>query len=72
MEWINVKDKLPDKLDHGQYIYVLGCFKTGGAVAKKPKYFVRQIQWLFGMFRDNGQKKFPTYWMPLPKPPEDI
>jgi len=64
MEWISVKDGLPEtKLDENVLVYT-----TSGVVisrlVKEYGNFVWQLPW--GNFTEDV-----THWMPLPKPPQD-
>lgn len=73
MEWISVKERLPENSDNvlcwlGDVI-LMGTYHPDKANTKES--------WAF-FFSDNGRQfdgywqKFLTHWMPLPEPPKDL
>ena len=65
MEWINVKDKLPDK-----HMNVIAWAPDG---YDQTKRLVRETYYMRGSFYVNGlhmpELRGVTHWMPLPEPP---
>lgn len=75
MEWISVKDRLPEYKGAGDEQIVI---VTGLEIGRRYVYYARA--------HDYGEKKDPneifsvggwsdmnvTHWMPLPDPPEDL
>jgi hypothetical protein len=57
MEWINFKDRLPDKE------YILGCNEEG----MMHSFFDKDNPWHMCEWNDFQ----PTHWIPLPEPPEE-
>lgn len=63
MEWISVKDRLPDIAD-----FVLGRVKQKGYNA----YFETVMLCRWNFWADHhGDRVNVTHWMPLPEPPKE-
>ena len=66
MEWISVKDSLPDK--NGLY---LCCWK---ALCDANSWIVRIGDWRFegwmNLYDEPYKEGLITHWMPLPEPPK--
>ena len=86
MEWIPVTEKLPE-LDEMVWLYengriFIGCrshFDNEGWLwcrADEPAEYRQALKEKFGdgwdMAPESDDDYKPTYWMPLPKPPEDL
>ena len=68
MEWINVKDKLPE---NGQQVDVW----RGGHMQFRDTeiYYLDDADWDCGFYFDNSFESevcTVTHWMPLPEPPK--
>lgn len=63
MEWISVKNKLPEPL-----VDVLCTFNDGGY---KPKIVDRGWMYYDGSWLDEPIYGKVTHWMPMPEPAED-
>ncbi len=71
-EWISVKDKLPEKSDHNDYLITDGEHFYVGHYRYKAKAWDHSILgWIQGMYADTGETYDVniTHWMPLPNPP---
>jgi len=80
MEWISVKDRLPEPYEY----CIVFAKKEGGEPS--PLSIARQYQGMWEMMSDQDQSNAVTSgdltwgmeghevtnWMPLPKPPEDV
>lgn len=68
MEWISVKDKVPEMnvlvLTYGNYEYVVGFLDEDKKWSAKDSDHETGEPWL----RDHGAV---THWMPLPKSPKN-
>ena len=62
MEWISVKDMLPD-----DFTYVLTCDCRGNI---NIMYHHHTFNKPFGIDRHNPRYYMVRYWCPLPKPPK--
>jgi len=65
MNWISVKDRLPEKC--GMYLLADGN-RVYGDYVRKQEIFMRDGKAYYEIVKDKG-KSF-THWMPLPEPPE--
>jgi hypothetical protein len=75
MEWISVKDRLPQyEDDYLTYIIDNGC-----SYRQQVQRFVKKPKTLKGMYGDSfthweltqWDDNIVTHWMPLPKPPKE-
>lgn len=64
MEWISVKDRLPE-VDQGILLYWNDDICTG-YLTKYGNDFI-----FCDGFTDDYEKEFVTHWMPLPEPPKN-
>tara|TARA_R110000851_G_scaffold253446_1_gene405882 strand:+ start:737 stop:1000 length:264 start_codon:yes stop_codon:yes gene_type:complete len=87
MEWINVKDRLPEEMAYvivhepvpeeqlNEYLDEMnesGNKIDGDVLNSVAACFYSKIQGVFFMGDTNGICSFtPTHWMPMPKPPTD-
>jgi len=69
MEWISVKDRLPEK--ELNYASVDCLFATGKRVLFGYLLYSRE-QWCEPSNGDYYDNDMVTHWMPLPKPPEKV
>jgi len=63
MEWISVKDRLPEK-KHGRFLITNGVYV-------KDSGWTPYYEDLWG-FNEAHDYFVVTHWMPLPKPPEKV
>lgn len=61
-EWINVKDRLPER-----YKSCIVCSEHGNI---RIGYYDRSDQWVESRYNGN-LVKYITHWMPLPAPPTE-
>ena len=73
-EWINVKDKLPAKGDHNDYLITDGehCY-VGHYRHNADAWDNSKLGWIQGVYADTGETYDIniTHWMPLPKLPNE-
>lgn len=76
MEWISVKDKLPEK--DGTYL-TINSYGRGGEIFGVGDYYTVTMFYGYMIRKYHSNKKifsnkcgndYVTHWMPLPKPPE--
>lgn len=67
MEWISVKDRLPEEHPH-RFEYVLVCKDNGVVLEAKFNTKISKF-----MKRESyvSLNHVVTHWMPLPEPPKD-
>lgn len=70
MEWISVKDRLPNEGD----IVVAWLFKKKEPACVRFERDKHGPIWyeLVTVDRDNDREDLITHWMPLPEPPKEI
>ena len=69
MEWISVKDRLPDNADS-----VIACMKdnkTGDVYVGEAYYSIYSKEWMLGDIQASFYNYTITHWMPMPKLPEE-
>lgn len=70
MEWISVKDRLPDK--EGFYLVYSPIQQNNHVLSVDGGRAVHMSSDLhIDIFFENGFLKFVTHWMPLPKQPKE-
>jgi hypothetical protein len=76
MEWINVKDRLPEKTEHRP----ASMHGYENPIAVQPEVIVATLEGrvfqtsysAFGWANLNSRTDEVTHWMPLPEPPKDV
>ena len=71
-EWISVKEKLPEKGDHTEYLLTDGKHCYVGHYRHKAKVWDHaKLGWVQGTCADTGEPYdiAITHWMPLPELP---
>ena len=66
MDWISVKDRLPE--ESGPYLCYMADYPFG-PICMIVNY--KKDKSAFWWFADNVKAPFITHWMPLPEPPEE-
>lgn len=76
MEWISVKDRLPDlseKTDWGMNSKPVLCLHRDGhhedCILNESPDFENETYWSY--VQDGDLSKSVTHWMPLPQPPQN-
>jgi hypothetical protein len=65
MEWISVKDNIPDKLLE-VLTYDRGVYRVGYVIAKQDIGMSTKFR-----STDAGSIYYPTHWITLPEPPKN-
>jgi hypothetical protein len=71
MNWISVKDQLPEINQYRESFIVYGSPQCGNHCCHfqvMESYFTREGVWEFGEYDCQIEV---THWMPLPKPPQE-
>lgn len=75
MEWISVKDRLPEppEKEWGTYMNVLAAWGSNPENIAEMKFVVETVRGkVYKRFKWNGKLSpwIVTHWMPLPEPPK--
>ena len=69
-EWISVQDRMPEK--DGRYLVWFERTKAWGWVSPAIGYYWHDTLGFSSQYNTRGVNMPVAYWMPMPKPPEEV